>query len=55
MTYEKIVERLQKAYAKAEGWDISGHKAIQINIRGEGEGALYIEVSEGKFNVQPYE
>ena len=27
----------------------------QINIRGEGEGALYIEVSEGKFNVQPYE
>ena len=55
MTYEKIVEKLQKAYTKAEGWDIGGHKAIQIDVRGEGEGALYIEVSEGKFNVQPYE
>ena len=55
MTYEKIVEKLQKAYAKAAGWDIGGHKAIQVNVRGEGEGALYIEVSEGKFNVQPYE
>ncbi len=55
MTYEKIVEKVQKAYAKAEGWDVDGHKAIQINVKGEGEGAFYIEVSEGKFNVQPYD
>ncbi|MBR4277871.1 MAG: SCP2 sterol-binding domain-containing protein [Lachnospiraceae bacterium] len=55
MTYEKIVEKVQKSFAKASGWDIGGHKAIQINVRGEGEGAFYIEVSEGKFNVQPYE
>ena len=55
MTYEKLVEKIKKAYAKAEATGIDGHKAIQLNVRGEGEGALYIEVSEGKFNVQPYE
>lgn len=55
MTYEKLVEKIRKAFVVAEGWDVNEHKAIQLNIRGEGEGALYIELSNGKFNVQPYE
>ena len=55
MTYEKIVEKIKKAYSKVEATGINGHKAIQLNVRGEGEGALYIEAAGGKFNVQPYE
>ena len=55
MTYEKIVEKMRKAFVTADGWDVNEHKAIQINVRGEGEGALYIELDGGKFNVQPYE
>lgn len=55
MTYEEIVEKLKKVYGKAKADKIEGHLAVQFDIVGEGEGALYIEVNDGVIDVQPYE
>jgi hypothetical protein len=55
MTYEKIVEKVTKALAKVDASGVKGHLAVQVDVYGEGEGAFYIEVKEGKVNVQPYE
>ena len=55
MTYEEIVGKALIVYAKADATEVTGHLAVQFNVRGEGEGAFYIEVSDGKVDVQPYE
>ena len=55
MTYEKIVEKVKKALAKVDASGVKGHLAVQIDVYGEGEGAFYIEVKDGKVDVQPYE
>ena len=55
MTYEELVNKLKTAYAKADASKIEEHVAVQFNVTGEGEGALYLEVSDGKIDIQPYE
>lgn len=40
---------------KADVSKISEHLAFQFNITGEGEGAFYAEVKDGKLYVEPYE
>ncbi len=55
MTYEKIVEKVKKALAKVDASGVKGHLAVQVDVYGEGEGAFYIEVKDGKVDVQPYE
>lgn len=55
MTYEEMVKKIKTAYAKADASAIGEHIAIQFNVTGEGEGALYLEVSDGKIDIQPYE
>lgn len=55
MTYEKIVAMMQTYYANADTTKFSGHYAVQVNVIGEGEGAFYIEIADGKVNVQPYD
>ena len=34
---------------------IDEHLAYQFNITGEGEGAFYAEVKDGKLDIQPFE
>ena len=55
MTYEEIVYKLQEYSIKAKTKEIKQHIAVQFNIYGEGEGALYIEISGGRTYVEPYE
>ncbi|MBO6239577.1 MAG: SCP2 sterol-binding domain-containing protein [Butyrivibrio sp.] len=55
MTYEEIVKEAQKLVAKADASAISDHLAVQYNVTGEGEGAFYMEVKDGKVEVQPYD
>ena len=55
MTYEKIVEKVKKALSKVDASGVKGHLAVQVDVYGEGEGAFYIEVKDGKVDVQPYE
>lgn len=55
MTYEKLLEELRKLYENLDASEIEEHFAIQINIAGEAEGALYVEFANGQIEVQPYE
>lgn len=55
MTYEELVQSVKDIYANADTGNVKEHVAIQCNIEGEAEGALYIEFSEGNIDVQPYE
>ena len=55
MTYEQIVEKVKKALNKVDASGVKGHLAVQVDVYGEGEGAFYIEVKDGKVDVQPYE
>ncbi|MCI5856185.1 MAG: SCP2 sterol-binding domain-containing protein [Agathobacter sp.] len=55
MTYQELVKKLETAYAKADASAIKDHVAVQFNVTGEGEGALYLEVADGKIDIQPYE
>lgn len=55
MTYEEIVKEAQKLVSKADASGISEHLAVQYNVTGEGEGAFYMEVKDGKAEVQPYD
>lgn len=55
MTYEEIVKKAKQAAKNIDAKSIKEHIAIQINIEGEGEGAFYVEASEGKIAVEPYE
>ena len=55
MTYEEIVKNAKQAAKNIDAKAINEHIAIQIDIEGEGEGAFYVEASEGKIAVEPYE
>ena len=55
MTYEELVESARTATKKTQVSKAVGHMAYQFNIKGEAEGAFYIEIDDGKINVEPYE
>lgn len=55
MKYEEIVSKVKKSYEKADASKVEGHLAVQVNVTGEGEGAFYVEVSDAKIAVEPYE
>lgn len=55
MRYEEIVEKVRVATSKANVSRAVGHIAFQINVEGEGEGAFYVEIADGKVYVEPYE
>lgn len=55
MTYEELVEQVKEAYTGADASKVNEHLAIQFNVKGEAEGSFYLEVADGKVDVQPYE
>lgn len=55
MTYEELVKKVQTAVKKADASNIKEHVAFQFNVTGEGEGIFYLEISEGKIYVEPYD
>ncbi|MBO5105244.1 MAG: SCP2 sterol-binding domain-containing protein [Ruminococcus sp.] len=55
MTYEEIFTKSKELILANEADGLEGHIAVQINIVGEGEGAFYIELKDGKVYVEPYE
>ena len=55
MTYEELVQNVKDAMKTARVSKTIGHVAFQFNVEGEAEGAFYLEISEGKINVEPYE
>ena len=55
MTYHEFVQELREIFSTLDASAIEEHFAIQLNIVGEVEGALYIEFADGAIDVQPYE
>lgn len=55
MTYEEIIEKVRTLFKDTDVSMINEHLAYQFNIEGEGEGAFYVEVKEGKLYIEPYE
>lgn len=56
MTYEQIVEKVRDKFDGCDTSSIEGTQAIQINLAGKNaEGVFYIEVKDGKVNVEPYD
>ena len=55
MTYEELVTKVKEATKNARVSKTVGHVAFQFNVRGEAEGAFYLEICDGKINVEPYE
>lgn len=55
MTYEQLVAEVKEKANEADASSINQHVAFQFNVTGEGAGAFYMEISDGKINVEPYE
>lgn len=55
MTYEELVKQVKAAAVSADVSKITEHVAFQFNIKGEAQGAFYLEISDGKVAVEPYE
>ena len=55
MNYEELVKKAKQAAKKMDVSTINEHIAVQIDVVGEGEGAFYVEVADGKVSVEPYE
>lgn len=55
MTYEEIVAQAKEIAEKKDASSYKGHLAVQINIEGEGSGIYYVEIRDGKVDVQPYD
>ncbi len=56
MTYEAIVQAARDKFYGIDVSDVQGVRAFQINIEGKAvNGIFYIEIKDGKVNVEPYE
>ena len=55
MTFQEIFEEVRNEIYANDLSGPEGHLAVQVNIVGEGSGAFYIELPEGKVYVEPYE
>ena len=53
MTYEQLVDKVKSYYDRADVSEIREHVAIEVDIRGEAEGAFYIEVLSDRIVVEP--
>ena len=55
MTYEDLVKQVKDIAEATDASKIQEHVAFQFNIEGEAEGAFYLEIKDGKAEVEPYE
>lgn len=55
MTYEQVFEKFKSMFDDADVSHVKENLAFQFNITGEGEGAFYAEVKDGKLSIEPYE
>ena len=55
MTYEELVQKIRDIADEADAGKVQEHVAFQFNIEGEAEGAFYLDIKDGKADVQPYE
>ena len=54
MTFDELITKVR---TMASGINVQGRDflAVQVNITGEQGGVFYVEVRDGKINIEPYE
>ncbi|MCI8507206.1 MAG: SCP2 sterol-binding domain-containing protein [Lachnospiraceae bacterium] len=55
MTYDEVFTKFKDMFKDADVSKVKEHLAYQFNITGEGAGAFYAEVKDGKLSIEPYE
>ncbi len=55
MSYEEIISFARDNLKKTVSKNSIENTAVEFNIYGEGEGAFYIEIKDGKVSLEPYE
>lgn len=55
MTFEQVVEKVRNEFGNSDVSNYEDHLALQVNIVGEGSGAFYVEINEGKLNIEGYD
>lgn len=55
MTYEEVFEKFKDMFKDTDVSKVQEHLAYQFTITGEGAGAFYAEVKDGKLSIEPYE
>ena len=55
MTYESIVETVRNRFKNVDVSSVTGTLAYQFNVEGKVNGIFYVEIKDGKVNVEPYE
>lgn len=55
MTYEEVFNKFKDMFKDTDVSNVNEHLAYQFNITGEGAGAFYAEVKDGKLSIEPYE
>lgn len=55
VTYAEFFADIKGKFLEADVSDVKEHLAYQFNIIGEAEGIFYVEIKDGKLEVEPYE
>lgn len=55
MTYESLVNTVRNKFKDTDVSAVSGTLAYQFNVTGKAEGIFYVEIKDGRVNVEPYE
>ena len=55
MTYAELVKQVKKNVKTLDASAAKQHLAVEFDIIGEAEGAFYVEFSDGKVDVEPFE
>lgn len=54
MTFYEMFDAAKAGFMQAEECNLPKQIAMQVTVTDEGEGIFYVEVKDGKLNVQPY-
>ena len=55
MTYESIVETVRNRFKNVDVSSVPGTLAYQFYVEGKVNGIFYVEIKDGRVNVEPYE
>ena len=54
MTFDEIVKTVRRTYEHADARNVFEHVAFEIDVIGEGAGAMYFEIANRACVIEPY-
>ena len=54
MTFECLFATIKEKLALADACYISGHVALEFQVRGEAKGMFFVEITNGSIRIEPY-